>query len=106
MALPRCVSVTAQKLAFRYSTTKPFSALSGAYFDKLPENDNVRKSDERCNSTVASAQPFRDIRLYNDAYRRASENPDEFWGAAAEHLTWEKKWTKVLDDSNSPFTRW
>lgn len=110
MALARCASAAAQRLAMRHTSTTPFGTLSGTgvYFVKLPKFYSQWSSDGdvRHNSTVANAQPFRDIRLYNDAYRRSLANPEDFWGAAAEHLVWEKKWTKVLDDSNSPCTRW
>jgi propionyl-CoA synthetase len=43
---------------------------------------------------------------YDTAYRASIENPDEFWGKAAEECRWYKKWDKVLDDSESPFYRW
>ena len=58
------------------------------------------------NKTVADAQPNRHQDIYDDAYRRSIKRPDDFWAAAAEQLTWHKKWDKVLDDSNSPFTKW
>jgi len=34
------------------------------------------------------------------------DDPEGFWGKAAEELVWDKKWTQVLDDSNAPFYRW
>jgi propionyl-CoA synthetase len=43
---------------------------------------------------------------YEEAYRRSIEDPEGFWGEAAEAITWTKKWDKVLDDSNAPFYRW
>ncbi|MGD9367267.1 MAG: acetyl-coenzyme A synthetase N-terminal domain-containing protein, partial [Desulfobacteraceae bacterium] len=43
---------------------------------------------------------------YASAYRRSIEDPDEFWGEAAEDITWVKRWDKVLDESNKPFYRW
>jgi len=43
---------------------------------------------------------------YDDAYRQSIDDPDGFWGEAAEALVWTKKWDKVLDDSNPPFYRW
>ena len=58
------------------------------------------------NRTVAAAQPDRHQEFYDDAYRRSIKRPEDFWAAAAEQLTWHKKWDKVLDDSNSPFTKW
>lgn len=39
-------------------------------------------------------------------WQRANENPQEFWGEAAEGLDWVKPWDTVLDDSNPPFYRW
>ena len=44
--------------------------------------------------------------IYDDAFSRSVNNPAEFWAAASEDIVWHKKWTKVLDDSNSPFTQW
>jgi len=43
---------------------------------------------------------------YDEAYAQSLENPDAFWGAAAEDCHWYKKWDCVLDDSNVPFYRW
>ena len=43
---------------------------------------------------------------YLDAYRRACENPDAFWAERAAALTWDRRWTRVLDTSNAPFYRW
>ena len=43
---------------------------------------------------------------YEDAYRQSLEDPEGFWGKAAEDCFWYKKWDKVLDDSNKPFYKW
>jgi propionyl-CoA synthetase len=43
---------------------------------------------------------------YDSEFRRSIEDPDGFWGEAAEGITWERKWDKVLDRSNPPFYRW
>jgi propionyl-CoA synthetase len=43
---------------------------------------------------------------YQEAFTEALESPDTFWGRAAEEIAWDKKWDKVLDDSNPPFYRW
>jgi propionyl-CoA synthetase len=43
---------------------------------------------------------------YDDLYQRSINDPEEFWGEAAKALTWSKKWDKVLDESNKPFSRW
>ena len=44
--------------------------------------------------------------LYDEAYKKSIEDPNGFWGEAAEDVHWYKKWDKVLDDSNIPFYRW
>ena len=43
---------------------------------------------------------------YQESYRRSLEDPEGFWGEAAQALHWDRPWDKVLDDSNKPFYRW
>ncbi|MEA2116475.1 MAG: propionyl-CoA synthetase [Thermodesulfobacteriota bacterium] len=43
---------------------------------------------------------------YKEIFKKSIENPDEFWGEAAESIDWYKKWDNVLDRSNPPFYRW
>ena len=43
---------------------------------------------------------------YREAYARARAHPEEFWAEAAEQIHWDKQWSRVLDDSRSPFYRW
>jgi len=43
---------------------------------------------------------------YDVAFERSINDPEGFWGEAAEDCFWYKKWDKVLDDSNKPFYRW
>ena len=43
---------------------------------------------------------------YEEIFKKSIENPDEFWGEAAESIDWYKKWDNVLDRSNPPFYRW
>ena len=42
---------------------------------------------------------------YETAYQRSIEDPDGFWGEAANEIVWKKPFDKVLDDSNKPFYR-
>ncbi len=44
--------------------------------------------------------------LYSTTYNYAQNHPEDFWSEAAEQLVWQKRWDKVLDDNNSPFTKW
>jgi len=43
---------------------------------------------------------------YKEAFKESLENPEAFWGRAAEEIDWNKKWDRVLDQSNSPFLKW
>ncbi|CCQ74323.1 propionyl-CoA synthetase [Magnetospira sp. QH-2] len=43
---------------------------------------------------------------YDLAYQQSLEDPEGFWGKAAEEIVWTKKWDRVLDDSNAPMYRW
>jgi propionyl-CoA synthetase len=43
---------------------------------------------------------------YEDAHLNSLEDPEGFWGAAADDIDWTKKWDQVLDASNPPFYRW
>src|SRR5438045_322422 len=43
---------------------------------------------------------------YDRAYSRSIEDPEGFWGDAAEQVHWDKKWDRVLDTSRENFARW
>ncbi len=43
---------------------------------------------------------------YADVYTESVQNPESFWGRAAQDIKWIRKWDKVLDDGNQPFYRW
>ena len=43
---------------------------------------------------------------YDHALQDSLTRPEYFWGDAAEKLVWHKKWDRVLDHSNPPFTKW
>ena len=43
---------------------------------------------------------------YEEDYARSLNDPEGFWGDAAEGISWYKKWDRVLDNDNSPFTKW
>ncbi len=44
--------------------------------------------------------------MYAEQYRRSLDDPDGFWGEAANAINWVKEPTIVLDDSDAPFYRW
>jgi len=43
---------------------------------------------------------------FAEIYRRSLDEPEAFWGDAAELLDWVEPWERVLDDSRAPFYRW
>ncbi|HIF51350.1 MAG TPA: propionyl-CoA synthetase [Thiotrichaceae bacterium] len=43
---------------------------------------------------------------YKESYKLSLEQPEEYWGKAADDIHWDKTWNRVLDDSNIPFYRW
>ncbi|RJP80767.1 MAG: propionyl-CoA synthetase [Desulfobacteraceae bacterium] len=43
---------------------------------------------------------------YEAAFEQSINDPDGFWGKAAEDCHWYKRWDKVLDSSKKPFYRW
>ena len=43
---------------------------------------------------------------YAATHRASIENPDEFWGQAAEGIDWEKRWDRVLDALDPLSCRW
>jgi propionyl-CoA synthetase len=43
---------------------------------------------------------------YQEVYEQSINQPDVFWGEAAEAIRWTKKWDQVLDGGNKPFYRW
>lgn len=43
---------------------------------------------------------------YKNTHKWSIDDPEGFWGKAAEGLVWDKKWQQVLDDSNAPFYHW
>ncbi len=41
-----------------------------------------------------------------DEHRRSLADPEGFWREAAVAIDWERRWDKLLDDSDAPFYRW
>ncbi|MEQ0559038.1 acetate--CoA ligase [Amycolatopsis sp. NEAU-NG30] len=41
-----------------------------------------------------------------DLYAEADADREAFWAKQAERLTWDTKWTTVLDWTNAPFAKW
>ncbi len=46
------------------------------------------------------------VKDYDALRAEADADPLAFWDAEARHLSWYRKWDKVLDDGNAPFYKW
>jgi propionyl-CoA synthetase len=56
--------------------------------------------------TQPSVDERRGTGKFEEVYRRAAEQPEEFWAEAASDIDWIKPPDRVLDDSRAPFYRW
>ncbi|XP_058883569.1 acyl-CoA synthetase short-chain family member 3, mitochondrial-like [Acipenser ruthenus] len=45
-------------------------------------------------------------KLYSQAFSSSIQDPEKFWSEAAQSITWFEQWSKTLDNSNPPFTKW
>ncbi len=43
---------------------------------------------------------------YDEAYRASLDDPEAFWGEAAERIDWVRRWDRVLDAEAEPAARW
>ena len=43
---------------------------------------------------------------YEGVYDRSLRDPEGFWAAAAEEISWVRRWDRVLDQSRAPFVQW
>jgi acetyl-CoA synthetase len=41
-----------------------------------------------------------------ELYAKADADREQFWAEQAERLTWDTKWSQVLDWTNAPFAKW
>ncbi|KAM4748840.1 acyl-CoA synthetase short-chain family member 3, mitochondrial [Rhinophrynus dorsalis] len=46
------------------------------------------------------------VNYYDQVFQSSVQDPERVWAEAAEKLTWFKPWTKTMDNSNPPFTKW
>ena len=43
---------------------------------------------------------------YRQVWQRSIDDPEGFWADAAEAISWDRRWDRVLDDSDAPSCRW
>lgn len=54
----------------------------------------------------SSQQHQRELREYDEVFKKSIEEPEEFWGDLADEIDWYKPFAKVMDNSKPPFTKW
>ncbi|KAL4225680.1 Acyl-CoA synthetase short-chain member 3 [Mactra antiquata] len=82
---------------------KSFTRLSARQF-----HASVSKCMRICSCCQQHKRTSADFQTldYNDVFKRSIEDSVDFWAEKAEDIVWDKKWDKVVDNSNPPFTRW
>ena len=67
-----------------------------------------RRLTKKCSTKYVSTRTLSQYHseVYNRELEKSIKNPEEYWGEISENTVWTKKWTKVLDNSRSPFVRW
>ena len=43
---------------------------------------------------------------YNQIHRQSIDDPETFWGDAAEAIDWDRRWDRVIDEGAKPASRW
>ncbi|XP_034936285.1 acyl-CoA synthetase short-chain family member 3, mitochondrial [Chelonus insularis] len=74
-----------------------------SFESKIAKSRQLKRENER--DYILSKNPYHST-IYEKAFRRSIEAPEEFWAEVAEEVEWSKRWDKVLDNSNEPFTKW
>lgn len=54
----------------------------------------------------SSQQHQRELREYDEVFKKSIEEPEEFWGGLADEIDWYKPFAKVMDNTKPPFTKW
>lgn len=44
--------------------------------------------------------------IYKEVFERSIREPEQFWAEEATRISWMKPWSRVLDNTNPPFTKW
>ena len=43
---------------------------------------------------------------YNEFYKQSIDDPETFWGKEAKRIDWHTPYSRVLDYSKPPFSKW
>lgn len=79
---------------------------NGTYFqDRILKSKYSNKNYADSDDLIIGENPYYSEK-YLKAFRRSIDEPEEFWAEVGKCVTWDTPWTRVLDDSNQPFTKW
>ena len=67
---------------------------------ELPMRQHVSSKDITYCYSTSTQLP------YTNHFKNSIEAPEIFWDELAQDITWFKKYDKVLDHTNPPFTKW
>ncbi|XP_053981523.1 acyl-CoA synthetase short-chain family member 3, mitochondrial [Hylaeus volcanicus] len=70
----------------------------------LIADSKMCQKNDGCDYIVSPHNPH--CPAYDEAYKESLENPEKFWGEVGQCVEWSKPWTRVLNNSNPPFTKW
>ena len=60
-----------------------------------------------CNRQLHSSLPrARKLREYDEVFQKSIEDPESFWAEVADDIDWYTPYSKVMDNSDPPFTKW
>lgn len=74
----------------------------------MSKNDSTQLIEKRVfkpNRDFSKKARVKDMAQYRAMYDESIKKPDKFWAREAAELTWNKKWTKVLD-WKLPYAKW
>ena len=72
---------------------------------KKPNTDHALDTVHQPSEEFSSKARISSMAEYNKLYKASIEDPEAFWAGEAAELTWQKKWTSVLD-WKEPFAKW
>ncbi|XP_055761092.1 acyl-CoA synthetase short-chain family member 3, mitochondrial isoform X1 [Salvelinus fontinalis] len=56
---------------------------------------------QQCNRTLTT-----NTNAYDEAFRTARDDPEQFWSEAAQNVTWFEPWSRTMDNGDAIFPKW
>uniref|UniRef100_A0A8C7PGS1 Acyl-CoA synthetase short-chain family member 3, mitochondrial n=1 Tax=Oncorhynchus mykiss TaxID=8022 RepID=A0A8C7PGS1_ONCMY len=58
-------------------------------------------NEQQCNRTLTTNN-----NAYDEAFRTARDDPEQFWGEAAHNVAWFEPWSRTMDNGDAIFPKW